>query len=204
MHSAPRAPDLLDPVTARPPRLALPPRPSEFLSSWFHLCPPDQLLEVRALRITDKVVHQRFFTMDAIDELVGHAFSLVENHDVYFGACPRVRPQGDKSAVTIAPGFWCDLDFKRFPEGEAEVLRRLAEFPLRPTWIIATGGGYHSYFQLTEPTRADGTFEARLKGLAHALNADPAATDRSRVLRVPGTYNLKRDFHARILSWPSD
>jgi len=142
--------------------------------------------------------------MDAIDEAVGHAFSLVENHDVYFGTCPRVRPQGDKSAVTTAPGFWCDLDFKRFPEGEAEVLRQLAEFPLRPTWIIATGGGFHIYWKLVAPTKADATFEARLKGLARTLNADPAATDRSRVLRIPGTWNLKRDFQVRILSWPSN
>jgi len=191
-------PALLPPASVRPPR------PSEFLRSWFRLCPAGQLLERRAIHATTHAVKQDFYTLDAIDDLVGDGFRLVEEYDVYFGVCPRVRPQGDKSAVTIAPGFWCDLDFKRFPEGEAEVLRQLAEFPLRPTWIIATGGGYHCYWQLKEPTKADATFEARLKGLARTLNADPAATDRSRVLRVPGTWNLKRDFQVKILSWPSN
>ncbi len=180
-----------------------PPRPSAFLSAWFSGCPRDQFLELRALRVSDKEAHQRFFTMDATGELVDHAFSLVETHDVYFGVAPRIRPRGMKQDVTHAPGLWADLDFKRFEDGEAGALRMLAEFRLPPTWIIGTGGGFHCYWALTAPARANANFERKLKGLARTLNADPAATDVSRVLRVPGTWNLKRDFQVRILSWPT-
>lgn len=190
---------LLEPIPAK----ILPPRPSEFLSSWFADVPADQIIELRALHVSDSRVHQEFFTMDATGELLGRAFSLVETHNCYFGVCPRNRPEGNKAAVTIAPGLWADLDFKRFEDGEVGALRKLADFPLSPTWIIATGGGFHLYWKLREVAQADATFEARLKGITRALSADPAATDRSRVLRVPGTWNLKRDFQVRIISWPS-
>ncbi len=180
-----------------------PPRPSEFLTSWFEGCPRDQLLELRALRVPDRRPHQEFFAMDAIGELLGRAFSLVEGHDCYFGTCPRIRPRGDKASVTLAPGLWVDLDFKRFEDGEAGALRTLGEFHLPPTWLVGTGGGFHCYWALTEVARADASFERKLKGLARTLNADPAATDVSRVLRVPGTWHVKRDFQVRILSWPT-
>lgn len=179
-----------------------PPTPTAFLHSWFDGTPADQLIELRAIHTTTRKVFQEFF-LDAVHDLVARAFSLVEDHDCYFGVCPRIRPRGDAASVMHALGFWCDLDFKRFQDGEAGALRALAEFPLRPTWIIATGGGYHCYWRLKAPVRADGSFEGKLKGLARMLNADPAATDRARVLRVPGTWNLKRNFQVRILSWPS-
>jgi hypothetical protein len=167
------------------------------------VCPPDQFLELRALHATTKKPVQHFFTLDAVDDLVGRAFSLVEDFDCYFSVCPRVRPRGNAASVTHALGFWCDLDFKRFEDGEAGALRALAEFSLRPTWIIGTGGGFHVYWKLREPVRADATFECRVKSLAKMLGADPAATDLARVLRVPGTWNHKRDFQVKVLSWPT-
>jgi hypothetical protein len=180
------------------------PLPSEFLRSWFAGCPHGQLIELRAIRPADHHVHQKFFALDAIDDLVGRAFSLVEDHDGYFGVCPRIRSEGSKASVTHAPGLWCDLDFKRFEDGEVGVLRQLATFTVQPTWIVATGGGYHAYWKLRETVAADAAFERRLRGLVRALNADPAATDRSRVLRVPGTFNHKYpDCQVRLVAWPN-
>ena len=180
------------------------PTPTEFLSAWFSACARDHFLELRALRVPDGRVHQEFFTLDAIGELYGRACFLVEDHNCYFGVCPRIRPQGDKASVTHAPGLWADLDFKRFAEGEAGALRKLADFPLRPTWMVATGGGWHLYWQLREAARADAAFEGRLKGIVRVLDADPAATDRSRVLRIPRTFNHKYpDCQVRIISWPT-
>ncbi len=197
MNTATLAPTLLTPIRSRPPR------PSEFLHAWFSTC-PDQFIELRAIRVSDRYVHQAFFTMDAIGELVGIAFSLVEEYDVYFGVCPRIRPRGDKDSVTHAPGLWVDLDFKKFQDGEAGALRKLAEFPLPPTWMVATGGGFHLYWHLRQAALADAAFEGRLKGIVRALDADPAATDRSRVLRIPGTFNHKyTDAQVRIVGWPT-
>jgi hypothetical protein len=180
------------------------PLPSEFLRAWFTGCPHDQLIERRAIHAKDHSIQQAFISLDAVDDFYGAACELVDEHDVYFGVCPRMRPRGDKASVTHAPGLWCDLDFKRFEDGETGALRQLAGFTVQPTWIVATGGGYHVYWKLGESVRADAAFERRLKGLVRTLNADPAATDRSRVLRVPGTFNHKYpDCQVRLVAWPS-
>jgi hypothetical protein len=182
-----------------------PPRPTEFLRQWFAGCPADHLIERRDIHARTKAVRQTFYALDAAEQLYGDACRLVEDHDCYFGVCPRLRPQGRNEDVTHAPGFWADLDFKRFADGEAEALRRLADFPIRPTWIIATGGGFHLYWKLTQVVRWDASMAGRLKGIVHMLDADPAATDRARVLRVPGTFNHKYpDCQVRIVSWPTD
>jgi hypothetical protein len=185
-------------------KTTLPPRPPDFLRAWFATCPSDQFVELRAIRVSDHHVHQEFFTLDAMNDLYARACELVEEYDDYFGVCPRIRPQGRKEDVTHAPGLWADLDFKGFPDGEAGALRKLGEFPVPPSWIVATGGGFHIYWKLREAVTADAAFEARLKGIVHALDADPAATDRSRVLRIPGTFNHKYpDCQVRILKWPT-
>jgi putative DNA primase/helicase len=139
-----------------------------------------------------------------VEELAAASHRHADQFACYFGLCPRVRPRGDKKSVTHAPGLWADLDFKRFEDGEAGTLRSLAAFPLPPTWIVATGGGYHLYWQLREAVRADASFEGRLKAIAKALNADPAATERARVFRVPGSFNFKYqpEPQVRILRWP--
>ena len=183
-------------------KTALPPTPSGFLQAWFAYCPSDQFLELRAIRAGDRIVRQHFFTLDAIPELYWRACELVEEFDCYFGVCPRIRPQGDKASVTHAPGLWADLDFKRFADGETGALCKLGAFPLPPTWLVATGGGFHVYWQLKEAVWADVNFEGRLKGLVKALNADPAATDRSRVLRIPGSWHQTRNFQVRLIQWP--
>ena len=191
-------------VTLPTVKTALPPTPTMFLRAWFASCPADQLVEIRAIHAIDGAIRQEFFTLDALDDLYGLACQLVEDYHVYFGVCPRTRPQGRKQDVTHAPGLWVDLDFKRFDESESGALRTLGEFPLPPTWLVATGGGFHVYWQLKHAVCADAAFEGRLKGVVKTLNADPAATDRSRVLRIPGTFNHKYpDCQVRIVSWPS-
>jgi putative DNA primase/helicase len=162
------------------------------------------LLELRAIHATTHHVAQYFFTLDAAVDLYGRACSMVDEHDCYFGVCPRVRPEGTKDAVTVAPGLWCDLDFKRFPGGEAEALVAVNAFTPAPDWIIGTGGGFHLYWQLAIPAPADARFEAKLKGLVRAIKADPAATDRSRVLRIPGTWHQRRNYQVRIVRWPTN
>jgi len=185
-------------------KTALPPSPTEFFRSWFSMCPADQYVERRAIHATTGAVQQAFYSLCDLADLYGDACRFVEEYDVYFGVCPRIRCQGRKEDVTHAPGLWADIDFKHFVDGETGALRQLAGFPLAPTWIVATGGGFHVYWKLKTPVAADAAFEQRLKGLVKALHADPAATDRSRVLRIPGTFNQKYpDCQVRIVSWPS-
>ncbi len=180
------------------------PRPSEFLAGWFRGCRADQFLNGRALRVGDGTPLQWFTPVRNVGAFLSRAFSLVENHHVYFGACPRDRKDGSKAAVSLAPGLWVDLDWKTFPGGEAEAREVLDAFRPAPTWVIRTGGGWHCYWQLREPVPADDAFEARLKRLAAVLRADPAAAEKARVLRVPASWNHKyADAQVEILSWPT-
>jgi len=126
----------------------LPPTPPDFLRVWYAACPADQFLELRALR---PGVHpiQDFFTLDTIPALYWRACELVEQFDVYFGVCPRIRPRGDTASVTREPGLWADLDFRRLPDGEAGALRKLAEVSLAP--LVDRGHGWRLASVLAPP-----------------------------------------------------
>lgn len=182
-----------------------PPGPTSFFRSWFAACPRDQFLEFRGIHHETKRVVQKFFAADAVEELAAASHRHADSFDCYFGICPRIRPKGDKASVTHAPGLWAELDFKSFADGEVGALRKLAAFPLPPDWIIGTGRGFHCYWQLREPVRADAAFEGRLKAIAKALSADPAAAERARVFRIPGSFNFKYQSapQVRVLKWPT-
>jgi hypothetical protein len=73
---------------------------------------------------------------------------------------------------------------------DADGLERLKAFAILPTAIVASGGGYNAYWRLAEPLADTGVAESINRWLVQELNGDPAATDVSRILRVPGTINL--------------
>jgi len=116
--------------------------------------------------------------------------------NVYFGVCPRIRKEGTKDAIKVVPCLWADLDGKDFPGGKPEALKRLQEFAFPPTTIVDSAHGYHAYWLLKEPEEIArpgdvARIEAHLKALASALGADQSAAELARILRVPGTFNLK-------------
>ena len=56
---------------------------------------------------------------------------------------------------------------------------------------VASGTGIQAYFLLDTPCSDGDRFERALKGIIGALAGDPAASDRLRILRPPGTLNYK-------------
>jgi hypothetical protein len=79
-------------------------------------------------------------------------------------------------------------------------LAAIEAFPLRPSILIDSGGGYQCYWLFQEPVSLAAGGDARptierLEGinraLALALGGDVAATDAARILRLPGTFNMK-------------
>ena len=76
-----------------------------------------------------------------------------------------------------------------------EALTAIEGFPLRPTILIDSGGGYQPYWALRESLEMNNGNLAHLerinRGLAFALKGDLAATDVARILRLPGTFNMK-------------
>jgi hypothetical protein len=86
------------------------------------------------------------------------------------------------------------MDLKEPTMDEWEKLEiKLDEFPLNPTYIVNSGGGFHLYWQLKEPVLQEGIsqVEGILRRLATYFDGDKAATDSSRILRIPGTLNYK-------------
>ncbi len=168
----------------------------QFLETLF----PDLIggfVETRAIHPLNHATQSHFYpSLEALfAEQVG-IDTLAKQFHVYFGVCPRNRREGTKDAVRLVWCLWADVDAKLFPGGKAEALKRLREFPLPPTAIVDSGHGFHLYWRLKEPEEITGPedvarLEAYLKALTHALGADPSAAELARILRLPGTLNLK-------------
>lgn len=70
------------------------------------------------------------------------------------------------------------------------------DFP--PSVIIDSGGGYHAYWLLRHTLAVDEGNRADIQTVQHAwvhmVQGDPGAADLRRMLRVPGSYNVKEGF----------
>ena len=148
------------------------------------------------------------------DRLPGFA----ENSDWYFGLSlggpgqSFVRRQRVAAARSGGiPGLWADLDFEdpahkakiAHPPDRESVLGFLMDLPVRPTLMVDSGHGIHGYWLFDEPWLFGGgerdqaaelvkRWHRVLSGLLarHGWGMDNVA-DLARVLRLPGTWNLK-------------
>jgi hypothetical protein len=113
------------------------------------------------------------------------------DQNIYYGVATRDGQGGRKDNLVQIPALWVDFDFKRNPQ--KFLMERLKDLPLKPSIMTKTGGGFHLYWLLQEPATKDQIplVEIHLGRLTSFLGADPGATDASRILRPPGTLNLK-------------
>ncbi|MDA0161258.1 CHC2 zinc finger domain-containing protein [Solirubrobacter ginsenosidimutans] len=148
--------------------------------------PSTHFLEVR-YRVGDQQLGHEFHHVYDDRALIRAVRSRGSRTDVYVGCAPRSRRQGTKDAVSQVWVLWAECD------GE-EAARRLQRFRPLPSLVIASGSGSncHGYWPLTAPLTPRQAEMANLR-LAHALQADRACFDASRILRPPGTWNFKHD-----------
>jgi hypothetical protein len=92
--------------------------------------------------------------------------------------------RGGASDVVALPALFVDVD-----EPSTETLRRLQCADPAPSCIVASGGGYHAYWWLDEPTTDLPTARHLLHGMATALHGDYLSVAQS--LRVPRSHNNK-------------
>jgi archaellum biogenesis ATPase FlaH len=133
-----------------------------------------------------------FIPLSKIDS-IPNVLKKYKGQNAYFGVATRIKGNGTKDGILQIPALGVDIDFNgRSPKA---VWKKLRDFQLRPSVIIKTGGGYHVYWFLKRPAAKDQIpeIECLLKQLASSLDGDMGATDASRILRIPGTLNLKRD-----------
>ena len=120
-------------------------------------------------------------------------------YNVYFGVATRLNEDMTKEGIIEIPCLWVEIDLTDkngldIPEDrKREILQRLKDFPLKPSFLINSGGGIHVYWKLKNPFSKEELLLAEnlLKRLASYFGGDKSSTDASHNLRLPGTLNFK-------------
>lgn len=156
---------------------------NDFLKQLYSYC--EGQIELRALPSR----RQAFYGLaeyKAIDAFC----QTYKNENVYFAVATR-NGGGTKEHIKHIPAVWIDIDFKDIKKPLAE--QKIRNFQVRPTLVVASGGGFHVYYKLKEPYEKSDIpqIEALNQALARSLNGDLNACDASRILRLPDTTNQK-------------
>lgn len=166
-------------------------------------------LDIRGLNTEGKVVLKKDMDPDSLNEYLRRKPVATQYINYFFGVAPRgfvidkgvAKLDRTKKGVKFLTSLWCDIDFKQIQQDhncDAErakeiVGKKLKNFKLKPTIIIHSGGGLHCYWKLKGVKNSIKDVENFNKRLAVYLGADLAATDASRILRIPETWNFKYD-----------
>jgi hypothetical protein len=117
-----------------------------------------------------------------------------EGYGVYFAPCLRREKKGSADSAAWVPALWIDID-----STDQRDLAKLKAFNPAPSFIIASGGGWHAYWLLDEPflleTDEDKQRVAHiLHGLFKVLDGDEAYVKSvASVMRLPDSINTKPD-----------
>jgi hypothetical protein len=94
-------------------------------------------------------------------------------------------------------GLHADVDFKDHSLAPEEIRQRIDQTLLRASLVVSTGGGLHCYWLFREAETATPEMvtrvEAALRWLADHVGGDLQCAECSRLMRVPGTTNYKRE-----------
>lgn len=96
--------------------------------------------------------------------------------------------RGSTADIVTLPALFVDVD-----DPSSDALHRLQAASPAPSCIVHSGGGYHAYWWLDEPTVDLALARRLLRGLAAALGGDPLSVAQS--LRIPSTVNTKPSRH---------
>ncbi len=164
--------------------------PTEFFEIIYEYC--ESRLELRAF--AEGLPNRRKFCPPNDHKTISAFCTAYSQYNLYFGVGTRDDTgKGTKENVVEIPALWADIDFKDIdPVG---VKKNLERFPFSPSVAILTGHGVHFYWLLREPAEAEDfpVIEDTLRRICAALTADPSACEVARVLRVPGTLNVKNE-----------
>jgi len=143
----------------------------------WHICTivPDGKITCRTFSPEEEEALSRF-----LEERNGRENCYVHVNPLRSG---KRNVKAKKDDVDCAAWLHVDID-------DVEGLDRLRLFSLPPTAVVFSGGGYNAYWRLGEATSNLDAAERANRILVELLRGDPAATDVSRILRLPGTINL--------------
>ena len=150
------------------------------------------------LRTFRQGASNQFYKMsepDAMERVRAYVQRERGQQDLYMGVAERrTNENGTKANCSCIRALFIEIDYKDTLEADARA--QLERYHMKPSMLVSSGGGLHVYWLLDEPADlAHPETLARVEGairmLMLDLDGDPRAIDASRVLRVPGTFNLK-------------
>lgn len=170
-----------------------------FLGSRFR---PSHRFEIRAIHKPTGSTRRFWETL--------HSYSSIEptlpkldalGWDIYCSVNPRSGRGSSEEFVQQIVCFHADLDGEGPDEtSDDDASRRKSHREGKvppPSIIVGSGRGQHLYWILREPVAVTDLNRAHLvavnRGLVKALGGDTACCDLSRILRIPGFHNHKRE-----------
>ncbi|MCF8002577.1 MAG: helix-turn-helix domain-containing protein, partial [Halanaerobiales bacterium] len=111
-----------------------------------------------------------------------------DDKNIYIGMFTRSRKKGTRKYCKHTRVLWADYD--NMSLGEVKYRIDMSKLP-GPSMIINSGHGIHCYWKLDKPAGPE--IEPVVKAIANNTAADGQATDIARVMRLPGTMNVKDD-----------
>lgn len=147
--------------------------------------------------ITGTQTHTQWFQRQYTSKLLEAALAVEKRANVYIRITPLAKPpergRGLEQHSIGASVLWADVDTSD-PFG---ALAKLQAMDRPPSMIVNSGNGLHAYWSLKQFTTDVDGVKARNLGLIIAINdgkkdgiAD-SCYDLARILRCPGTYNIK-------------
>jgi hypothetical protein len=159
--------------------------------------------------------YSHWYTASTIGGAVEYATKKLADADLYYGvgfspSALGLKARCPKNRIAGTVGVWCDVDLsdpvhskKNLPATQEEALDILSCFP-EPSWTIHSGHGLQLLWLYPEPWVFDGEEERQeaselsaawiysIRERFRAKGYDVDSTiDLSRILRLPGTRNLK-------------
>jgi len=125
------------------------------------------------------------------DALLQAVLGIGKDYLCAYGVCPRKSKGLRKKDVSRALALWADLDATDLgSKAAAEKATRMTVLPT--SFVVDSGYGYHAYWLLEGDCTLEEAEETN-KALLAASGGGAGTADASRVLRVPGSWNLKGD-----------
>jgi hypothetical protein len=190
-----------------PPDKAVAATRSEFLDALYQAADPKLWLELRCIHPVSKQVKTLWMPLQKRTAILRQADQLnSDGYSLYFAPCPRSKQKGNAEAAALLPALWVDLDCDNDPARRESALAKLNAFVPAPSIIVDSGGGWHSYWLLSEPfpltDQANWEYAARLlRGLFCVLGADPEYVKSvASIIRLPESVNTKPERGGAIVT----
>lgn len=158
----------------------------------------------------------KWFKVDEVEKIAKFAESMGQKTNVFFGVGLRNKVlknglRGSEKDISCITTLYADIDVKgsahaqkSLPETMDEAVDFLNSLNLKPSIIVKSGNGIHSYWLLDKPFKIESSEDKEhivsvFRGFGKYINLEAKKRgwkidnvyDLARILRVPGTINHK-------------